>query len=134
MKKIIIPIIAFTLLSISLISMIFEKNKKEKNIIIDKKQIMINESNYIFPDKFKNINYKTIGDSNGIPLDKVILKSKINNPENLKYTIIASDNYQKTVSWEDLGKGIITNEKNVIFEHLPKGFWIKDVIKIEVSK
>ena len=134
MKKIIIPIIAITLLVASLVSLLYEKNKKENNFVIDKKQIVINGTNYFFPDKFKNIKYNSIGDSNGIPLDKIILKSGINDPENLKYTLISSDNYQKTVSWEDLKKGIITDEKNIIFEHLPKGFWIKDIIKIEATK
>ena len=95
---------------------------------------MIDGKNYLFPDKFRNIKKTTIEEKNGFLLESIILKTKIKDPEKLKYTIIASDNYQKTVSWDDLNKGIITEERNIIFEHLPKGFWIKDVIKIEITK
>lgn len=132
MKKIIIPIIAIILLSLSLTSFIFENINKEKNLINDENKISINKKNFKFPDKFKNIKKTTIKDKTGFILKDIILKVGIKNPENLKYTIIASDNYQKTVSWEDLKKGIITNEKSIVFEYLPKSFWIKDVIKIEV--
>lgn len=134
MKKIILPLIAAILLTASLASLIYEKNKQNKNSTIDKKKIEINNKNYLFPNKFKNIDQISINNFNGIPLDKIIIKAGIKNPENLKFTIISSDNYQKTVSWEDLKKGIITDKKNVIFEHLPKGFWIKDVIKIEAAE
>ena len=133
MKKIIIPAIAIILLSLSLTAFIYEGIKKDRNITNDKNKIMIDGKNYLFPDKFRNIKKTTIEEKNGL-LESIILKTKIKDPEKLKYTIIASDNYQKTVSWDDLNKGIITEERNIIFEHLPKGFWIKDVIKIEITK
>jgi len=68
----------------------------------------------------------------GALLSDIINMSHIENPQEHKYVIIASDGYQKTVEWKDMMNGIITEEKRIIFPNLPRAFWIRDVIKIEV--
>ena len=67
----------------------------------------------------------------GISLPCLINMAGIKNPEEHNYKIMASD-YQKTVSWNDISSGILTEEKRAIFPNLPKAFWVRNVIKIEV--
>jgi len=61
-----------------------------------------------------------------------MIKTGISNPEKHEYMIIASDNYQKTVKWENMKNGIITAEGRSIFSDLPKAFRVKNIAKIEV--
>lgn len=68
----------------------------------------------------------------GVSLSCILNLTKIENPEEHEYAIIGADGYQKTVSWDDMKKGILTKEKRVIFPHLRKAYWIGDVVKIEV--
>lgn len=68
----------------------------------------------------------------GISLACIINLSNVGNPEEHEYSIIGADGYQKTVSWEDMKKGILTEKRRTIFPHLRKAFWVGDVIKIEV--
>lgn len=68
----------------------------------------------------------------GIPLDKIVEFAGVKNPENHSYVIIGADGYRKTVKWEDMTRGVLTEEGRVAFEHLPKAFMVKDVVKIEV--
>ena len=72
----------------------------------------------------------------GALLSDIINMSKIKNPEEHKYTIAGPGKegglYQKTVEWNDMKNGILTEDKRTIFPNLPRAFWIKDVIKIEV--
>ena len=69
----------------------------------------------------------------GIALDDLILKTGVSNPEDHEYTIISSDGYQKTVKWENMKNGILTEEGQSIFSDLAKAFRIKDIVKIEVK-
>ncbi|MEE9441020.1 MAG: hypothetical protein V3V27_03710, partial [Candidatus Thermoplasmatota archaeon] len=69
----------------------------------------------------------------GIALDDLMLKTGVSNPEKHEYTIIASDGYQKTVKWENMKNGILTEEGQSIFSDLAKAFRIKDIVKIEVK-
>ena len=62
----------------------------------------------------------------------IINLSGVEQPEKHEYTIIGADGHPQTVEWEDMKKGVLTKERRVIFENLPKKFWVKDVVKIEV--
>ena len=73
------------------------------------------------------------GNYTGFSLSCVINISNLTNPEIHDYAIVSMDGYTKTVSWDDMKKGIITDERYTVFSHLPRAYWIKDVIKIEVG-
>jgi len=68
----------------------------------------------------------------GVPLDKIIEFAGVKNLEKHSYVIIGADGYRKTVKWEDMTRGVLTEEGRVAFEHLPKAFMVRDVVKIEV--
>jgi hypothetical protein len=76
---------------------------------------------------------RVIGDYNGGSLDQIIVKSGVPVPENHEYTLIAADGYQKTVQWDNMKNGLITDEGQTIFSDLPKAFWVKDIIEIKVE-
>ena len=77
--------------------------------------------------EFKEIDYS------GIALDNIILKAGVTSPENHEYTIIGADGYQKTVTWENLKNGILTEEKRAVFSDLPKAFRVRDVVEIKIT-
>ncbi len=110
---------------VSALSLELKKEKIKEYIEIDGKKIEISEI-------FKKCSIIEMHNHSGIKLSCLINFSKINNPENYEYTIIGVDGYQQTVSWGDLNKGILTKEKRVVFENLPKFFWVRNVVKIEV--
>ena len=68
----------------------------------------------------------------GVPLDKIIEFAGVKNLEKHSYVIIGADGYRKTVKWEDMTRGVLTEEGRVAFEHLPKAFMVKKAVKIEV--
>lgn len=72
------------------------------------------------------------GAYSGIALDDIILKTGITAAEDHEYTIIGADAYQKTVTWENLKHGLLTEEKSVIFSDLPKAFRVRNVVEIKV--
>lgn len=67
----------------------------------------------------------------GIPFDCIIIQAGVDNPEAYSYTIIGSDGYQKTVDWEDIQQGFLTDEGLAVFPHLPKAFWVKGVVEVK---
>ncbi len=68
----------------------------------------------------------------GIALDDVIIKIGVPNPKTHEYIITAADGYQKTVKWENMENGLLTQDKISIFSDLPKSFRVRDIVKIEV--
>jgi len=68
----------------------------------------------------------------GAALDDLITKIGVNCPSCHEYNIIASDNYEKRVTWENMQHGLITKDRRVAFSDLPKSFNVREVIKIEV--
>ena len=78
------------------------------------------------PRVFASLNFS------GVALDDLVVKAGVSCPACHSYTILASDGYQKTVTWENVQNGLLTNERMVVFPDLPKAFWVKDVIEIEV--
>ncbi|MEM2583755.1 MAG: hypothetical protein QW762_03700 [Candidatus Thermoplasmatota archaeon] len=131
MEKIVISI-AFILLAVGILSNALLAGKEVKDYIeINGKKISMDE---IFKKcELKEIEVKNKSYS-GVSLVCIIKIAEIRCPEEHHYTLIGSDNYQKTVSWEDMEKGILTKERSTIFPHLPGAFWVKNVIKIEVTK
>jgi len=135
----IIVIIAIFLLSMGLVSGIYveiETNENEKTFFssgyLEVDAFLLSMDN-IFSNCTGHICITDRGNYSGVSLSCVVNNSNIQNPEIHDYTIIALDGYTKTVSWNDMKKGILTNERYVVFSHLPRAYWIKDVLKIEVK-
>lgn len=68
----------------------------------------------------------------GVPLYSIILFAGVSEPEKHSYIIIGADGYRKTVSWDNMKNGVLTENRRVAFEKLPKAFMVRDVVKIEV--
>ncbi|MBN2014819.1 MAG: hypothetical protein JW778_06530 [Candidatus Altiarchaeota archaeon] len=66
----------------------------------------------------------------GIPLDCIVIQAGVDNPEDLSFTLVGSDGYQKTFNWEDMLQGVLTDDGLAVFPHLPKAFWVKDVVEV----
>ena len=86
--------------------------------ILDEVVMMDNESN----------------DYAGVKLSDLVNLTSLTDQENHNYTIEASDGHSKEVTWDDMINGILVDneDKMVMFPHLPKGYWIKDVTDIGV--
>ena len=101
---------------------------------IDKTTVTINAQEYTIdqmffvaePRAFDSLNFS------GVALDDLIKKAGVGCPSCHDYTIIGSDGYQKTVTWENMQNGLLTRDRRVVFTDLPKAFRVKDVVKIEV--
>ncbi|MBN1539964.1 MAG: hypothetical protein JW939_07455, partial [Candidatus Thermoplasmatota archaeon] len=46
----------------------------------------------------------------GVPLVDLIADAEVEEPEEHEYRIVGADGYFKTVTWEDMGSGILTND------------------------
>ena len=99
-------------------------------------KIEINGKAYTIDQIFFIAEHRTLklsdGNFSGIALDDFIKKVGIPNHKDKKYTFVGADGYQKTVEWKDLENGILLKDRKVVFSHLPKQYWVKDVVKIEV--
>jgi hypothetical protein len=125
MKKRLYAILVMGIISLMIFSCcINEEEEKSVN------GIKIAGSTFTTKELFEICEERTLEGNSGIALDDMIRKSGIDNPEGYTYTLIASDNYQKTVKWEDMQKGILTNESLAVFPHLPKMYWIRDVVEV----
>lgn len=136
-EKIII-IIAIFLLSMGLVSGIYvDKQTNENETIFADGYLAVDDlllaMDNIFSTCTSHIRITNRGNYSGVLLSCVINISNIQDPDIHDYTIIALDGYTKTVSWNDMKKGILTDERYVVFSHLPRAYWIKDVLRIEVK-
>ena len=68
----------------------------------------------------------------GAALDDLITKTGVDCLSCHKYKIVGSDNYEKTVTWENMQHGLLTKDGTVAFSDLAKAFRVKNVVKIEV--
>jgi len=104
---------------------------------IDKDTITINGEEYTIDQIFYMGETKTIqtieGEKAGVALDDLIIKAGAGCPSCHEYTIKAKDGYQKTVNWEIMKTGILTDIKKVFFPNTAKAFWVGDIIEIEVK-
>ena len=127
-KEKLIPIFAVAVLFIGSLSSIYVYATQINSEYID-----INGQEYTVDQLFFIGEERTIETFLGIALDTLMMKIGIPEPEKHEYTIIASDGYQKTVKWENMKNGILTEEGQSIFSDLAKAFRIKDIVKIEVK-
>jgi len=132
-KEKIIPILAIAVLLVGTFSTFYVHANK---IDGEKDTITINNQKFTIKELLESVEFKTIElderNISGLALDKLIIFSNVNCPSCHKYTIIADDSYQKTVNWEDMKKGILTDYKRTYFKDKAHAFWIYNVIEIEV--
>ena len=104
---------------------------------IDKDTITINGEEYTIDQIFYMGETKTIQtierEKTGVALDDLIIKAGVGCPSCHEYTIKAKDGYQKTVNWEIMKTGILTDIKKVFFPNTAKAFWVEDTVEIEVK-
>ena len=104
---------------------------------IDKDTITINGEEYTIDQIFYMGEIKTIqtieGEKTGVALDDLIIKAGVGCPSCYEYTIKAKDGYQKTINWEIMKTGILTDIKKVFFPNTAKAFWVGDTVEIEVK-
>jgi len=96
--------------------------------------ITINGQQYTIDQIFNIAESRTFDLLNfsGIALDDLVIKTGVGCLECHEYTIIGDDGYQKTVTWENIKKGLLTKDGMTVFSDLPKAYRIKNVVKIEV--
>jgi hypothetical protein len=92
----------------------------------------VNGDSFRFEDLFSAAGIVEVEGYTGAPLENIISAAGIQEPENQTYVIHSSDGYQQTVEWKDMAGGIITEDRRMVLPSLPKKFWVKDVVKIEV--
>ena len=103
-----------------------QSSSEAETLLIGKEKISLSQL-------FRVLEQRKIKDHQGIVLGNIIEKAGVENPEKHSYTIVGVDGYQKTVLWENFKEGILTREKRVVFSELPRQYWIRDVVKIEVK-
>jgi hypothetical protein len=125
-----IPILALIILAVASISSIYVYTTQAST-----DTMLINGQHYTIDQLFSFSKPRTFADLNysGIALDDLIIKTGVKNPESHTYTIIGSDGYQKTVTWENMKNGLLTKNRLSVFSDLPKAFQVKDVVTIEVK-
>ena len=126
-KEKLIPTLAFIVILIGSLSSIYVYATQ-----INSEYININGQEYTIDQLFFIGEERTFETFSGIALDNLMIKIGIPEPEKHEYTIIASDGYQKTVKWENMKNGLLTEEGQSIFSDLPKSYRVRDIIKIEV--
>jgi len=129
-KERIIPILAVIVIIIGIGSTVYVNAIQSKS----GEEITIGDEVFEFEYLFLNCQQRDFTEinSSGIALDDIIIKSGVSSPDNHDYTIIGTDAYQKTVTWEDMKNGLLSEDKQVIFPDLPLAFHVRDVIKIMI--
>ena len=106
---------------------IYTTQTDTENITINGQQYTIEQILLIAePRTFDSLNFS------GIALDDLVIKTGVSCLECHEYTIIGSDGYQKTVTWENMQEGLLTKDGMAVFSELPKAFRVKNILKIEV--
>jgi hypothetical protein len=103
----------------------------------DTTKVIVNDTDYTRNDIFTyfgDVSFEANEDSyEGVRLSDVIIDTGLAKPGSHQYKIIASDGYQKDVTWEDMQNGfLVEDEFKTIFPGLTRSFWVRDVISIEV--
>ena len=133
-KEKILPILAMTVLLIGSFAAIYVNANQ---ISVEKDTILINNQKFNTKELFESVQTQTIqtdeGNKTGLALDKLIIFSGVNCPSCHKYTIKAKDPYQKTVNWDDMKKGVLTDYERVFFKDKAHAYWVCDVVEIEVK-
>jgi hypothetical protein len=131
-KQKIIPVIAMVLLLIGVISALYVNATQ-----INKETITIKGQDYTFDELIIIGGEKTIetveGEITGASLENIMEGIGFGCISCNEYTIKGADGYQKTVEWNVLKTGVLTEEKRVFFPDTPKALWVSDVVEIEVN-
>jgi len=124
-----LPILAIIVLMVGVGSSIYVNSQKNSST-----SITINNEEYCVSQFSEMVEEKSIEADAGFPLDQLINKIGVASPETHEYTIIGSDGYQKTVTWENMQAGIITKGRESVFPDLPKAYRIKEIVEIKVEE
>ena len=92
-----LPILAIIFLLVGIGSSIYVNSVKN-----DSNQITINDEEYTVGQLSEMVEEKSVRTESGLPLDLLMEEIGISNPETHDYTIVGSDGYQKTVTWENM--------------------------------
>jgi hypothetical protein len=97
--------------------------------------LFVNGQHYTIDQLFSLTKPRMFNDSQytGIALDDLMLKTGVSHPEQHTYTLRGADEYEKTVTWENMKNGLLTKNRESIFSDLPKAFRVKDIVTIEVK-
>lgn len=104
---------------------------EERTEVKEADSLVVGGKSFTLDELFSSCELRSVDGGSGVALDDVVKKAGVSNPETCTYTLIASDNYQKTVKWEDMEKGVLTNESLAVFPHLPKMYWVRDVVEVK---
>jgi len=106
---------------------------------IDGDTININGDLYTWMQPFDLFTEKIMYDNEsneyaGILLSDLINATELANPQLHNFTLTASDDYQKEVTWDDMLGGILVNDEDhkSFFPHLSKKYQVKDIVEISV--
>lgn len=127
-NKKLIPILAIAVLLIGVGTSVFVFLNSQNTGVVT-----FNGQEFSKKELFALSTEKIIEEFSGIALDTLMMDLGISDPEDLEYTFIASDGYQKTVFWENMQNGILTNDMMSVFSDLPKAFRVKDIIEIKAE-
>lgn len=97
--------------------------------------VLVNGQQYTIDQLFSFTQRRAFNESqySGIALDDLLLKTGVSHPEDHAYTLRGADGYEKTVTWQNMKNGLLTQNRESIFSDLPKAFRVKDIITIEVK-
>ncbi|MCK4614084.1 MAG: hypothetical protein KAU14_04705 [Thermoplasmata archaeon] len=99
----------------------------------DTDTVTVNGKEYAWDEMFEDFETTTLNGHEGILLSDLVNDTALKDQEDHDYKIVGADGYFKTVSWDDMQNGLLVKEdKMTVFPEKTKGFWIKDVIEIEV--
>ncbi len=131
-KEKLIPILALVVILVGGFSAIYVHATQ-----VNKDTITINEEEYTIDQIFYMSDSRTIntsdGEKSGIALDDLMFKVGVGCPGCHEYTIKAKDGYQKTVTWDFIKNGILTEDGRTFFSEGPRAYWVRDVVEIEVK-
>jgi len=134
-KERLIPLVAMVLLLVGSFSSLYVYTVEGNISKAD--AISINGHSYTMDQIFSLTKQRTIvtddGNFSGAALDDLIEKTGVSCGSCHTYTIIGSDGYSKTVKWENVQHGVLTEGKKVVFLNLPKAFRVRNVVSIEVK-
>lgn len=122
------PILAAAVLLVGIGASIFVNAAKN-----DSGQILINGQGFSANQLLEIAGETTLDQVSGAPLDGLMIGLGVENMTGRLYTIIGADGYQKTVTWEEMGNGIITKDRVSYFPDLAKAYHVKDIIEIKVE-
>ncbi len=131
-KEKIIPIFAMIVLLIGIFSSVYVYATQVNTDTIEIADETYTIDQILLITKSRTIQTPDRVNFSGAALDDLITKTDVDCPSCHKYKITGSDNYEKTVTWENMQHGVLTEDGTAAFSDLAKAFRVKNVVKIEV--